>query len=242
MSTGHYRYEAKSEGELYKLLGQGDTAKIYARKPRIDTSFDWPYGGGNSVDGKCVYIDRALYREVMNGVVYVRGMTPSQIIQAWVDHEHTEKAVMDGDNAVDSYPPAHGFATTKEHRFVKMLPVNPDRYEECIESGLKRCLKRFIKLGTKANPPRDVWCGPVLDDPDGDDREIIRILRAKGVRDAFKMAKADAHYGFGGTKCVDCKFFGDGQKTIGVLRPCARLSGLVRANRNCDYWSLRKGA
>src|SRR5207253_2680853 len=150
--------------------------------------------------------------------VYVRGMTPSQIIKAWIEHEHTEWAADVGDNPVDTYPAAHGFATAKEHRFVQQLGVDPNRYEECIAAGLKRCMRRFLALGTKTNPPRDVWGGPVLDEPDKDDKEIIRILRAKGVKDAFKLSKAEVHYGIGPQKCRDCVMFGDGE-TSGIVRP-----------------------
>jgi hypothetical protein len=241
MSTGHLKYEKKSPDELYKLLGEGDTSILYARKPLIDTTYDWPYAGGNSVDGKTVFIDHTFYREVMDYVVYVRGMTARQIVQAIVEHEHTEWAIDAGDNPVDNYPASHGFAIAKEHRFVSQLPVDPERYEACIKPGLKRCLKRFISLGTKANPPRDAWCGPVLDDPDDDDREILRILRAKGVVDAFKLAKPTVHYGIGDKKCADCKMFGDQPPNAGILRTCELVSGLVRDLRNCDRWKAKKG-
>jgi hypothetical protein len=237
MSTGHLKYEKKGEAELYKVLGEGDTPKLLARKYLIDTTHDWPYAGGNSVDGHTVYFDRTFYREIMDGIIKVRGMSPRDIISRVCDHEHSEWSIMVGDNPVDSYPPAHALATTYEHRDIK----NPERYEECLKPGLKRCIKRFIALGTKANPPRDVWCGPVLDDPDDDDREILRILRAKGVHDAFKVSKISVHYGTGDTECKDCKMFGDGKQKTGVMRQCELVSGLVRADRWCDKWVALKG-
>ena len=52
MSTGHLHGDEKGEAELYEMLGEGDTAKLYARKAKLDTSCDIPYGGGVSVDGK----------------------------------------------------------------------------------------------------------------------------------------------------------------------------------------------
>src|SRR5260221_1488810 len=125
MSTGHLKLkqEKKSAPELYEFLGQGDTPKFYARRPVLDHMYDWPYAGGNSVDGKTVFVDRMLYHEIIRGEVYVRGMTPSQIIKALIEHEHTEWAADVGDNPVDTYQAAHGVATATEHRFVHMLGV-----------------------------------------------------------------------------------------------------------------------
>jgi hypothetical protein len=230
MSTGHLHGDEKGEAELFEMLGEGDTAKLYARKVTLDTSHDIPYGGGNSVDGKTVYIDRGLYRDVMDGKVAVRGMSPKQIIQAWVEHEHTEWAVDSGDNPVDAYLGAHGFAIAKEHNFVRMLRIDTERYEDCIAPALQRCQARDPE-----NPPRDLWCGPYLDNPTSRDKELLRIFRAKGVVDAFKASKIEAEYGIGEHQCRDCKYFGGGE-----LAPCEKVCGLVRANRHCDWWTARR--
>ena len=160
MSTGHRHGARKTDAELYRMLGDGDTSALYAMRITLDTSHDIPYAGGASVDGRTIYIDRELYREIMDGKVAVRGMSPRQIVQAFVEHEHTEKAVDDGDNPVDAYLGAHGFGTAKEHAFVRMLQVDPKRYEAAISDALDRCAKRGPD-----NPPRDLWCGPYLDDP-----------------------------------------------------------------------------
>src|SRR5580704_8310827 len=121
MSTGHRRNARKTDAELYQMLGEGDTSALYAKKVVLDTAHDIPYAGGVSVDGKTVYIDRRLYRDVIDGRLAVRGMSPQQIIQTWIEHEHTEKAIDDGDNPVDAYLGAHGFGTAKEHAFVRLL-------------------------------------------------------------------------------------------------------------------------
>jgi hypothetical protein len=239
MSFGHLKFEIKPLTETLKILGEGDTPELFALPYDVDHTYDWPYGGGNSVDGATVYIDRTLYDEVMRGLVQVSGMTPSQIIRVWCLHEHAEWAVEFGDNAADDYQPSHEHATTiEEHNVETILRVNPQRYEECIKSGLQRCVRRFIKLGTKANPPRDIWCGPVLDEPDADDKEIIRILRAKGVRDAFKCSKAAVRYGIGPEECRACAMYGDRDVHLD-LRYCDLVSGLVRANRHCERWVAR---
>src|SRR5580693_3107996 len=83
MSTGHRRNARKTDAELYQMLGEGDTSALYAKKVALDTAHDIPYAGGMSVDGKIVYIDRRLYRDVIDGRLAVRGMSPRQIIQAW---------------------------------------------------------------------------------------------------------------------------------------------------------------
>lgn len=240
MSTGHLKFEEKPKAEMYEVLGERDTAKLYARKVLLDTSCDWAYAGGNSVDGRTVYVDRTLHQDVMAGRVAVQGMTAQQIIQAWIEHEHSEWAIDAGDNPVDAYLAAHGHAQAKEHDLIRQLGVNADRYEDAIRPALKACIKRFIRLGTKANPPRDVWCGPVLDSPDDDDKEIIRILRAKGVPDAFKKSKLEVRYGVGQSPCSACTMFGDGDMKSGIIRQCEAVCGIVRANRHCDLWKERK--
>jgi hypothetical protein len=226
MSTGHRHGAPKTDAELYRMLGEGDTSALYAKTITLDTGHDIPYAGGASVDGRTIYVDRKLYREIMDGKVAVRGMSPRQIIQAFVEHEHTEKAVDDGDNPVDAYLGAHGFGTAKEHAFVRMLQVDPRRYEAALSDALDRCAKR-----APDDPPRDLWCGPYLDDPTPRDREILRIFRVKGVADAFKASKLAAGYGVGAEKCEDCKHFSGG-----TLGPCEKVCGLVRWNRRCDWF------
>jgi hypothetical protein len=226
LSVGHRRGEKKSFEDLYKFLGTGDTPKLYAAPVKLDTSHDVPYAGGNSADRKTVYIDRRLHAEVMSGKVWVRGMSKDNIVQAWLEHEHAEKAIDDGDNPVDVYEGAHGFATAKEEKFIEQLGIDPDKYEAAIAPALKRCLNRSFD-----NPPRDLWCGPYLDHPTPRDAEILRVFRKCGVEDAFKMSKVDAEYGIGQDECKTCKHYGGGQ-----LNTCAIVSGIVRHDRQCDYY------
>jgi hypothetical protein len=238
MSTGNLRYELKDEDQLAEVLGKADTPVLYAREYRVDTAHDIPYMAGNSVDGATVYVDRTGYREVMDGGIYVRGMTASQIIRAWREHEHAEWAVEMGDNPVQTYPGAHGLATASEHKYVRNLPVDPERYEACIEPGLKRAMARFLRMGREANPPRDLWCGPVLDDPEPDDKKAIGILKARGVEDAFKAAKNAVDYGVGADRCKQCAMFGD-RDILPNLRKCELVNGLVRDNNWCSKWQAK---
>ena len=241
MSVGHHRGEAKGSVELHQVLGEADTAKLLTLKRSVNCEHDIAYGGGISVDGLTVYVDHTLRDEVIDGHVYVRGMTPSQILAAWTKrHEPGEWAVEMGDNPSDTYQSSHGFATAFEEQFVSTLGINIERYEECIKPGLTRCLKRFISLGNKARPPTNLWCGPYLDEPDKDDIEILRIMRARGVKDAFKQSKGAVHYGMGENECRACAMFGD-RDIHQDIRYCDAVSGLVRKNRWCQLWTPRKG-
>jgi len=239
MSTG-YRSETqrRSDADLYQMLGSGDTPKLYARPVKLITNKSIGYGGGTSVDGKNVYIDEQLYAEIMcrrsvpeRWWIIVRGMSADQIVQAIIEHEHSEWAVDAGDNAVDRYEAAHEYANTKELRFVKLLGVDPNRYSDALEAALTRCYRR-----DPTNPPKDLWCGPYLDDANKRDKEILRIYRAHGVVDAFKKSKIEVNYGVGQEQCQRCSMFGP---ESGTLRTCSITSGLVRANRMCDKWQQK---
>ena len=211
------------------MLGEGDTPKLYARHVRLDTSHDTPYGGGNSVDGATVYIDAKLYEEIRSGKVSVRGMSSGQIVSAICEHEHTEWAVTAGDNPVDTYAGAHGFAAAKEDKFVDNLGVAAERYEEALKPALVRCLAR-----DPVNVPTDLWCEPYLDNPTPRDHEILRIFRAKNVTDAFKGSKLEAQYGIGAQECRECRHW---QGKSGAVRAtCEKVSGPIRADRRCDWF------
>jgi hypothetical protein len=226
MSTGHRRYEEKTTSQLYALLG--NTGVLKAQPVKLDCSHDVPDAGGISVDRKTVYIDRRFAAAIKSGAVRVRGMTPGQIIQAITEHEHTEKVVMDGDNPVDTYPPAHEYATAAEHDFVRKLGVDPARYEADILDALKSAERRDPE-----NPPHDLWCGPYLDDPDANDKRVLAIFRRKGVGDAFKRSKKDVGYGVGANECRRCRHF----EGNGDLAPCEIVSGLVRRDRQCEEYA-----
>lgn len=233
MATGHKKYETKSTADMYEVLGERDTAKLYSRSVKVDTTYDIPYAGGNSVDGKTVYIDRELHQAIKSGEVKISGIDPRDLIQAIVEHEHSEWAIDAGDNPVDTYGAAHEFATAKEHKFVTQLGVDPDRYEEALKKPLSDCVKSFLAKGNKVRVPRDLWCGPYLDDPDENSKKILRTFVGKGVEDASKISKFEVHYGIGPDQCRDCAMFNDGS---GPLRKCDLVSGLVRNNRWCKRW------
>lgn len=225
----------KSIADTYKHLGSGDTPHIYEQEFKVITTFDVPWGAGNSLDRKRVYVDRRLYQEVIDGVVAVPGMTPHDIIEAWTEHEHTEISVVSGDNPIDLYPAAHECALCKEHQRIAAKGIPVPAYEEAIWGGLKRCYYRDFD-----SVPPDIWCGPVVDRPGERDRTIIKKLVSLGVNDALKESKYEAHYGVGGERCGDCKSYRpmEAQNTRGL---CKKLCGPVRYDRDCDRWQQIQG-
>jgi hypothetical protein len=259
MSTGHRVTQAKSEAELTKIAGEGDTPELLARPVKCDTSHDVPYGGGISVDGKTVYIDRRLHAEAMHYRQYddgdfvpqrywiiVRGLDGKQLIVAWIDHEHGEWSIDAGDNPVDSYGAAHAFASALEDRAYEASGLDPDKVNDAVTPALDRCAKR-----DPVNPPRDLWCGPYLDIAFSDDgadgrraKEILRIFRSKNVADAFKLSKIEVHYGMGPDQCTKCTHFAHDKALYramggGDLAPCEVVCGVVRKTRDCDRFEER---
>jgi hypothetical protein len=237
MSTAH-RGEPKSEAELNRIVGQGDTPELAARPVKLNTSHGVGYGAGNSVDGKTVYIDKQLYDEICAGKMSSPGIDPVEIVKAWIDHEHIEWAIDAGDNPVDAYSAAHAFALCSEHKAVKAADGDPDRYEKAIKPALDRCVARYPR-----NAPKDLWCGPALDVAFSDDKkdadrakEILRAYRQQGVRDAFKVAKAEVHYGMSDVECRNCTMY---QQPGKPMSTCELVCGLVRNDRSCDRYEAK---
>jgi hypothetical protein len=235
MSTAH-RGEPKSEAELNRMLGEGDTPELAARPVKLNTSYGIGYGAGVSVDGKTIYIDHQLYEELCGGKIALpQGLDAVEVVKAWIDHEHTEWAIDVGDNPVDAYKAAHAFATTAEHRAISDAAGDPDRYEKAIRPALERCVARYPR-----NPPKDLWCGPYLDVAFGDDKNdanrakaILRAYREQGVRDAFKVSKVEVHYGMSDVECRDCTMYESPGKPMST---CELVCGLVRQDRSCDRY------
>src|SRR6185312_8906337 len=106
--------------------------ELYQRPYKLDTDHDCPAGGGNSLDRKTKYIDRILYQECMDGEFNASGLEPQQIMDRWLDHEHSEKCIADGDNSIDSYLPCHRRALRKEHEGVLAI-LGKDKAAEKIQ-------------------------------------------------------------------------------------------------------------
>jgi hypothetical protein len=226
--------------ELYNVLGERDTAWLFDQKYKIDTEHDCPTGGGNTIDRKTKLIDCILYQQVMDNEFKASGLTRGQIINAWLQHEHVEICIIDGDNPIDTQPPAHDRALAREHEFVRFCGAKVPTYENAIWPGLVDCYNRPVK-----KPHPQYWCGPLLSDPTDRDEEILKELRRLGVTDAFKRSKYEVHYGIGEYACADCKHwhpqFMKQKIGFGELAGCEIATGLVRDNRHCDHWTEAHG-
>lgn len=231
--------------ELYSLLGERDTPELFDKPVDVITTFDVPAGGGNSLDRKRVYIDATLYQQIMDGQFKAAGLNPVQIVGRFVDHEHTEIVISQGDNPVDTYLPCHRRALRREHEGVLAILGTDDaekkinNYEKVIWPALVECYKRDPR-----NPPKDLWCGVYLDDPDERDEELLEMMARLGVIDARKQSKHDVHYGFGPEHCEDCSMWAPKMMSShkGALAMCTAVAGLVRAKRYCDLWMPAKGS
>ena len=234
MSIGHRLSQDELSdatiAELYSRLGAHDTPELFEQPFRLDTDHDMPTGGGNSLDRKTVYIDHTLYQEVMDGAFKKTDLTGPQIIGRWCDHEHSEKSILDGDNACDVYPAGHRPALRKEHEGVLTIlcPSGPaairkviENYESVIWPGLLRCYHR-----------------PITKLPNERDEETIEIARKLGVIDATKHSKYAVRYGLGENNCRDCSGWNTEllSQQHGALAGCRRISGAVRQDRWCQMW------
>ncbi len=245
MSIGHNadneELEESSLTELFESLGGEDTPELFDRPYTVNTDYDIPFAAGNSMDRKTIYIDRGLFAEVMRGTFGKSGLTPQQIIDCWVEHEHTEKCIVDGNNPVDTYPPAHQRALAMEHVGVlAILGKNDakgkvDNYEDTVWPGIQRAYKIPERV------PADLWCSPLVNDPQDQDEAILKRMVELGVLDARKRDKQTARYGIARHRCDKCRHWSPEVmvQEAGTLAACRVVSGLVRNDRGCDFWMDR---
>jgi hypothetical protein len=242
MSIGHPvdndELDASSLTELFEALGSEDTPRLFEQVPTVNTDYDIPFGAGNSLDRKTVYIDRGLFAEVMRGDYNKTGLSPQQIIDCWIEHEHTEICLIEGDNPVDTYPAAHRRALAMEHRFVIVILGKDDaqgkvrQYEDTIWPGLERAYKMPERV------PADLWCSPLINDVTEEDEKILKRMVELGAVDARKRSKQDTRYGLAKNRCDACRHWSPETMNSeqGQLASCRVVSGLVRNDRGCDFW------
>jgi hypothetical protein len=243
--TPHKRNNLKHPRELKKLMAEGDTSALASRWIGLDVDHDMPDLCGYNVAGTMVFIDRDFFRALLDpayaqhiGIGPIdTGLSPEDTIDCLVCHEQTEKQILDGDNAIDDYEPAHEFATTAEHLKVKDKGGAPLRYERGLAAAI-----RFCEAKTPTKVPKDFDCAPMLDQPDADDLRILKVLQTLGVVDAFKEAKDTADYGkaTNSAQCAVCKGWQQGRGQD--LSTCAKIEGLVRRDRTCARYSPMEGS
>jgi len=225
---------SKSLAETYRFLGEGDTPQLYQLGFKLNVDYDIATSAANSIDRKTVYVDRTLYEWIMDGECKVNNLRPRDIITAWMIHEHVEKCIVDGDNPIDQYAPAHQCALAKEHQFIKYLGASVSKYEEAIWPAVVACYKNEdIK-----KVPKDLWVAPLLDDPSKRDEEILKRYAKMGVKDALKYPKAEVNYGITNHQCKDCSMWQPDKlsQMDRKIALCSAVGGLVRSERGCSLW------
>ena len=242
--TPHKRHNLKHPAELKKIMAEGDTSALAKRWQDIDADHDVPDLLGYNVGGTTVFIDRDFIKALLDPAYATHlgigpidtGMSPEDTLDCLLTHEHTEKQILDGDNAIDDYEPAHEFATCAEHEEVRKRGGSPLKYERALAPAIKFCEAKHPTQVAK-----DFDCTPMLDQPDADDLRVLEILRGLGVQDAFKEAKDTADYrkATDGNHCIVCKGW-ELDRNLD-LSTCRKIEGLVRDDRTCARFKLALG-
>lgn len=233
---GHSRANLKHPNELKTLLAEGGAPELMRRFQHLDVDHDIPDLAGYSVDGTTRYLDKDFFHALIdpevakqNGVGEIdTGLSPDDTVECILEHEAVEKVLLDSDNPIDTYLEAHEYATCAEHEMVRKKGGKPIQYER----GLKDAIA-FCQGKDPANPPPELACAPLLDDPDKDDLRDLKALRKLGVEDAFKVSKASVDYSksTGEDQCAGCRNW---QEDRGAeLSRCAVVAGRVRHDRWC---------
>jgi hypothetical protein len=234
----------KAIATLHRLLTTGGATELMRRWQRLDIDHDIPYLLGYNVQGTVTYADRdyvnALYDDKyatqLLGEPIRTGLPPDRTLDCTVRHEHTEKIILDAENPIDLYDHhdepggwgAHEFATVAEHELVKHFGGDPAAYERGLKKIIDFCEHKHLQ-----KVPRDYACAPLLDDPDENEKRIVKRLKELGVVDAFKVSKEDVDYHrvTEGDHCLICSMW-QGPETA-ELSPCSLIDGLVRNDRWC---------
>ena len=127
---------------------------------RIDRSYDIPYVGGISRDGRTVYVDRKAYPALL-----AQGVLPGLI-----EHERVEGILLRKGMA---YPDAHGIATAAENRVYAQLGMDFEKAQAVYPK-----LIRSAEDETVTRCPKDLDLHP-YSDPPTDDRHLAMIREAQ---------------------------------------------------------------
>ncbi len=126
----------------------------------VDRSYDIPYLGGYSQDGRTVYLDRRL---PIHMTIDGRLINVGSLICI---HERVEKSLITRMH----YAPAHAIATFFEHEAVIHLGLSPQSYESALRPYIRACAHETV---TRIPPDLDLT--PYEDEHD---RTTLRKLGA----------------------------------------------------------------
>jgi hypothetical protein len=148
MSSGN-RHKGVSLGdhEVDQALAHPAIRRRLARTPRVDRTWDIPYLGGYSEDGRTIFLDRHLPYEF----VY-RGRPPPypSALKAGLDrflilHEEVEKALIDELGA--KYAHAHEVATRAEENAVRAAGIEVPWYRKTLKPYIKAdAIERLLRV------------------------------------------------------------------------------------------------
>lgn len=232
MSAGHphRRINEADPKKLKKLMASPSFHEMWARPFTVVTTYQIPDSAGYSVKADHYYLDEELVRQVRSGQISVEAMTPEQILGALLRHERTEKCLMDADNDVDTYEPAHEFATMAEHNGVRPY-APPYKYEKALREIIKHNEHKEL-----TNVPPDLACAPYIDEKDELDHRAVTRMQALGVRDCGKLSKAEVKYtkSSDGDECQGCKHWQPEPGFYQGFAACEIVAGAVRQDRWCS--------
>lgn len=241
MSAGHPHAHAnmRHPAELKQLREEGGFADLMQRWRTLDVDHDIHDLAGYNVDGTVRYLDKDFFRALLDAEYAQQigigpidtGLSPGDTVACLLEHEGTEKVLLDADNPINTYDAAHEYATTAEHEMVRAKGGAPVQYERGLKAAIAFCAKKKL-----ADPPLDLACAPLLDDPDADDKRALKELQAKGDPDAAKTPKEDLGYAqsTGDDQCRKCVHWQDDRAQ--ELSRCEIVDGLVRLDRWCERY------
>jgi len=143
---------------VYKYITDPKFKKCFAKKQRIDRSYDIPYVAGYSKNDDVIYIDR-----------HFKKMLKNKNIEKYVIlHEKTEKALMD---AFDMhYQKAHDIATVYERYILEIDGLDWKSYNKFVMDQYKTIEHEDLK-----NIPKNLDLTPYKDEKDFEILKRIHI-------------------------------------------------------------------
>jgi hypothetical protein len=185
MSSGHRHDEGfgLNSQALDRLLNNDNIRSELFEQRQIDKSFDIPYLGGYSVDGKTIYFDRHLPDTIkLKRDSQQIEFNPIEILRL---HESFEKTLIDVLHI--DYAQAHKAATAYERRglLTRYGPGWWDAYQSCMEKYIKADEHEKLK-----RLPKDLDLLPYLSPPT-DHKLLECIYKVIGVK---KVSKEEAEY------------------------------------------------
>lgn len=214
MSAGDGRFDDKpgSIAKLRALLIQYPAIGRRLRRDRtICTTFDIPYLGGISRDGKYVYLDRHLPEKI-------DGILLAKYIEV---HESVEQALIL--LASLTYEPAHHLATAAEQFALLADGYNWAKYEDALEPDFSPLEHENIQ---RVPPDLDLYpYGGAL------------LKHMKAVQEKTKFTKEEVEYREASgeaRRCGTCSMF------LPRTGACAWVEGKIEAEYLCNKWESKQ--